>query len=185
MAALTPLFTAVSSVSGTAWSAAAAGIGALSSLAAGQYQSRVALANAKIAEDNAKSIREIALLDAQRGDQDAQSTLGAIIAQASASGLDIGVGSTALRRRSAEVLAGRDRIQTVYEGQRQAAGYQQEANNYRAEAKAAKTSGLLGAFTSALSFDGGGSLIGSSTAVSPATARRIVRPRPNPSYGAI
>jgi hypothetical protein len=136
----------------------------------GIYQSRVAKANAAIAQQNAAKAVQTAHQQAQIGDQEAAQDIGAMMAQAGASGLSLGVGSSALRRRSAEELAARDRGFTVYAGEMEAAGYKQEAANYRSEGRNALGGGMLDAFSSVLSSP---SLISSSAKVSPSVMKKL------------
>lgn len=134
--------------SGTAASvmtAATAGIGALSSIQAGNYQAAVGRNNARIAEENAARIAEAAQGEALRSDQDYRALLGEQLAAQGASGFDIlGRSQTAARRLTSRTgrLAAEDIIDEGRAGARRSL---QEAANMRAEAKQAKRQGYISA----------------------------------------
>lgn len=159
-------------------------IGGVTSFMEASYKSKVAASNAQIAEQNATQATHTAALQAQQQDIEAQQELGDVVAQASASGLELGVGSAALRRKSKEELAAKDRGFTIYAGQKEAAGYKQQANEFRAESKAAKTGGFLGLLGSAVEL-ATPNFVSDAPKVSAATARRVVRPKRNPIYAGV
>jgi len=154
-----------------------AGLGAVTSIMSGNYQAKVANNNATIAEQNATRVRQEAATQAQMQDMEASQEIGAMLAQSSSSGLDVGVGSGALRRKSASELAARDRGFTIYQGQVAGDAYNQEAANFRSEAKGAKLGGFLGAATSLFDL-AGPNLIADAAK----TGKRGIRPKRNPIY---
>jgi len=157
-------------------------ISAATSVASGMYQSRVANINAQIADQNAARARQEGAVQSQMQDMEATQQIGDIVAQTAASGLDIGVGSGALRRRSAEELATRDRTFNQYNTEKEVAGFQQQASSFRAEGRSARVGGILGGLSSLteLKFP---NLIKDAPKVGGSAARRFTRPKRNPIYG--
>lgn len=170
---------------------AASVVGTMVSMSAAQsqakYQAQVAENNAKLAEINANETLRRSQIDAQIQDQEAQAEIGSIVAAASASGFDLNVGSTALRRRTAENLAGRDRAFMIQEGEDNARAYRQQGENFRADAKATRYGGKLQSFSALLNgISSFPNLLSDAPKVAPSTAkvystnRYTVRPRPRP-----
>jgi hypothetical protein len=162
----------------------AAGLGAVTSVMSGMYQANVATMNAQIARQNAAQVKQESAVQSQMQDLEAQQEIGALLSQGASSGLDIGVGSGALRRRSAEELAARDRGFTAYQGQREAVAYKQQEAGFEAEAGAKRMGGILGGMSSLLdlSFP---NLVKDASAVSPKIKAKVVgnvRPRRSPAY---
>lgn len=73
------------------------------------YQAQVASQNAQAMEKAASDAAQKNSADAQDQDQRANLEMGQVLADASASGLDVNSGSTMLRRTSLQSLADRDR----------------------------------------------------------------------------
>lgn len=144
---------------------------AASTVMGAMYQGQVAKNNAIIAENNAGRAIQEASVAAQEGDQAAAADIGQMISQAGASGLTLNTGSQGLKRKSASELAARDRGYTVYKGATEAAGYRQQAEDFRSEASAAKSSAIFGLIGGGL--DIGTSLVNRKTTVNNNTARRI------------
>jgi hypothetical protein len=161
----------------TFFTTAASVIGAFGSVAAGRYQAGVANNNAKIAENNEAKATNEAAIAAQIQDQEATQDIGSILSEQGASGLDVGVGSGALRRKSASELAARDRGFTIFKGQSESDAYKQQAEGFRSDAKVAKRSGILEAGTSLLSMP---NFLGDAKRVGKTTTS--IRPRRNPAY---
>lgn len=161
----------------------AAGLGAVTSVMSGAYQANVATMNAQIANQNATQALQESAVQSQMQDQEAQQQMGLMLASMSSSGLDIGVGSGALRRRTAEELASRDRGFGAYQGQREATAYRQQAAGFQADASSARIGGLLGGASSLLdlSFP---NMVKDASAVNPKVKNSFnsIRPRRNPSY---
>ena len=180
MAQVIPLIMAGATAAGP-MALISAGLGAVTSIMAGNFQAKVANNNATIAEQNATRVRQEAATQAQMQDIEASQEIGALLAQSSSSGLDVGVGSGALRRKSAGELAARDRGFTIYQGQVAGDAFKQEAANFRSEAKSAKIGGFLGAATSLFDLTGP-NLLGDAAK----TGKSGIRPKRNPIYtGAI
>lgn len=156
---------------GTALAVAGTVYSTMASYQQGMYQSKVAANNAQVAEENAKRARQEAAVKAQEQDFNAQAEMGALLANLGASGLNLGTGSAALRRKSQQELAARDRGYTIYEGDTAAAAYQQQAQDFRTEAAgnrmAARNSLVSGIF------DIGGSLISGASKVNMTKAKKM------------
>ena len=153
-----------------------AGLGVFSSLAAGSYQAQVAKRNSEIALQNAARATASAAASAQMQDQEALVEMGALAAAGGASGLSLGVGSSALRRRSLQELAARDRGLTIYQGETEAAAYRQQAAGYESDAGAAVFGGIMGAAGSALGAFDAPSMVAGASSVSPSAAARVNPP---------
>lgn len=162
-----PIISGVASAVGTVVSMQAA-------KAEGEYQAQVAENNRRIAEQNAIDTLKNTQAQARIQDQDARRQLDAIIASASASGLSGLVGSTALRVRTGEELAQRDRAFTMDAGEKQATGYRQQAENFRSEGEAARWGGQMRSFSALIggisSFP---SLISDAPKVAPAKSKAL------------
>lgn len=146
-------------------------VGTVSTVSSAMFQAQVAKNNAVVAENNANRSVQEAAVAAQEGDQAANADLGQMLAQAGASGLTLNTGSMGLKYKSASELAARDRGYTIYKGASEAAGYRQQANDFRTEAGGARSSAMFGLVGGAL--DVGGSLISRKTKVNNDTARKI------------
>lgn len=150
MAFIAPLLPVAASflASGTGaavMSAATAGLGALSSVQAGNYQAAVGRNNARIAEENAARIAEAAQGEAMRSDQDYRALLGEQLAAQGASGFDI-LGRSQVAARELTSRTGRRAAKDIIdEGRSGARRSLQEAANLRGEARQAKLQGYVSA----------------------------------------
>lgn len=126
-----------------ALTAGSAGLSAISSIQAGNYQAAVAKNNARIAEENAAKTSEAAQRTAMRSDQDYAALLGEQLAAQGASGLDI-LGRS---QEAARALTGRTGRQAAMditlEGAAGARRSLQEAANFRAEGRQAALQGYV------------------------------------------
>jgi hypothetical protein len=176
MAFMAPAFaglsTAMSSISGI--------VSTVGAVAGGMYKAKVASNNAKVATNNANAAVARAAVEAQEGDMEASADLGQLMAAASASGLVADSGSKALVRKSATELAAKDRGYRIYAGATEAAGYKQQAEDFRAEAKGARFGAIMDGIGGAMDF--GSNLISDASPVNPDKARGLLRPRSNPRY---
>lgn len=155
----------------TALSVASGVIEAVGQYSAGMYQAKVAANNARIADENAKRAIHTANVQAQNQDFDALVAMGGLLAELGASGLQVGTGSAALRRKSQSELAARDRGYTIHEGQMQASNYRQQAQDFRTEAAGAKRGAMYSLLGGGLEV--GSSLITGASKVNQAKAKRI------------
>lgn len=155
-AAVVPLLTSSTGVA--AATGLTAGLGAISSIQQGNYQAAVSLNNARIVEENAARISEASQRESMRSDQDYRALLAEQLAAQGASGLDI-LGRSQVAARLLTQRTGRMAAQDITdEGTARARGSLQEAANFRAEGKQAKTQGYISAAGSLLQ---GASNIGS------------------------
>lgn len=122
-------------LAGTAANVAAAKADHAAEVSQYQYQQQVAARNAQIAEENAAKAIAAANAEAQETDYDARLEIGALMSQASASGLRMDVGSNYLRRRSLESLARKDRGFRTAQGSADAANERSRRDDYIAEYK--------------------------------------------------
>ena len=103
-----------------------------------KFQEQVARNNAFISEEN----KQRAIFESQIGaldaDEAASQELGLLIANAGASGLDLGSGSKLQAQRSKEALASRDRERIRFAGDVEGAKFEQEKQQFLAEAAFAK-----------------------------------------------
>ena len=150
MAFAAPLVAAVPACLGSstgiaALTAATAGIGAISAIQSGNYQAAVAKNNANIAAENAARLSEASQREAVRSDQDYRALLAEQLAAQGASGFDI-LGRSQTAARQLTTRTGRRAAKDIFdEGEAGARRSLQEAANFRAEGKAAKTQGYLSA----------------------------------------
>ncbi len=131
-----------------------------SAYAAGNYQNKVAVMNAKVAEQNATEARNRSQREAAQQDALTLGMLGEQEAAQSASGLSITGKSQVLTRKAAARLGRIDTLNVIEAGNREAYNYKVDATNQLAQGKLAKASGtssLLGSFLGA-----GASLVGGS-----------------------
>lgn len=150
-------------IAGTALSAGSAVMGVIADRNAASYQAQVAANNAKIAEENARRSVQDAQRTARDLDEEARQDLGALVAEQSASGLSLDTGSSLLRRRAAERLAGRDRDRTREAGNLRAQGFFQQAADYESEAANARSRRKFATIGGALNV--GSSLVGGAQSI--------------------
>lgn len=144
----------------TAATVASAGFGALSAMAAGNYQAKLAEYNAQVAEGNAKRAEERAAIEAQDNDMATLGMLGEQEAAQTASGISLRSKSAVAVRRAARQLGRRDTLNIVQAGKVEGYNYRVEAAGQRASGQMAKQAGRMNALGEFLSM--GGSLIGNS-----------------------
>jgi hypothetical protein len=140
---------------------------------AGQAQANINEFNANVADDNAKRAIERAQIEQQDQDLQTRALVGEQLAQQSASGVDVGVGSTKYSRMAARELGRRDALNIRQAGELESADYKNQATSSRMQASATRTGaafGLLGSFLDA------GSVITKSKKV----AKRNYAPTPSP-----
>lgn len=160
MAFLAPIGAAISSGFsslglGTALSVGSTVLGTVSAIGAANYQGKVAANNARIAEQNAVQASERSQNEQLEADRETAALLGEQEAIQGASGL---TGASQLRtRRSAQRLGRQDAENIRLGGDREIQNFRQQAENFRAEGRAAKAQragAILGG-----AFDIGSSLI--------------------------
>lgn len=124
-------------------SVGAAALAGMSAIQQGKYQAAVARNNALLAEQNAAQESEAAQISARRMDiENAQARAAALAGQA-ASGFDI-LGRSQTRTRAMMRRVGAQESQDIRRaGTNTARRLMQDAANFRAEARQAKTQGLL------------------------------------------
>lgn len=179
MAFVAPLLPAIGTWLGSAGGiattlgAGASALAGVSAIQQGNYQSQVAKNNAKIAEQNAAAESEAAQREQIRSDREYAAMLGEQYAAQAGSGLDLlGRSQLATRDLTRRVRgeAGQD-IRRA--GTTAARGLLQDAQNFRAEGRQAKTQGLISGIGSFLE---AGSTIGSDKGLQKSLASRR-RPR--------
>ena len=152
-----------------------AAVGALSGIVSGvtgmmqaNYQAKVANMNAQIAQENADLASTKSEIDAQESDFSTSILLGEQENAQAASGVTVSGKSQILTRKAARHAGAADRMKLIQGGQVERYNFLTQKANFKAEAKAAKISGissLIGGFASAA-----GSLAGSMSSTAPATA---------------
>lgn len=145
---------------GSILSGVAAGVGALSSIAAGNYQAKLAEYNAQLAEGNAKRAEERAQIEAQDNDAVTLGLLGEQEAAQTASGISLRSKSAVRTRRAARELGRRDTLNIIQSGAVEAYNYRAAAAGERASGQMAQSAGTANALGQFLSI--GGSLVGNS-----------------------
>ena len=171
VAALGPLLTSIGGLS-TALQVGATVVGTMGAVQQSNFQSQVALNNAAIAEDNARRSVFEAQVEAQETDFAARDELGQLLAGQGASGLSLGSGSFALRRKGQEELAAKDRGFIRTQGEVQATRFRQQASDQRSESAMAKAAGRNALISGA--FDVGTSLLSGAARFNTKKARSIV-----------
>ena len=156
----------------TALQVGATVVGTMGAIQQSNYQSQVALNNQAIAEENARRVIFESQIEAQETDIEARGELGQLLAQQGASGLSLGSGSFALRRKGLEELAAKDRGFIRSQGEVRATRHRQQASDFAGESAMAKASGR-GALVSG-AFDIGTSLVSGASRVNVAKARSLV-----------
>lgn len=172
-------------------------VGAISSIAGGvmgmmqaQYQAKVANMNAAVAKENAARAVEKASIEGEDNDLQTKALLGEQEVAQAASGISLSGKSQILTRRSAHLVGRRDTMNIIHKGKVEEYNYLVDAANFKAQAQAAKMSGISslvgGVLGAAGSFAGsagsggfGSSLLGGSTATA-SPARYIATPVPKP-----
>ena len=104
--------------------------------------------NAEIARRNAETARTVGQVDAQDASIDARNDIGSLIANVGSSGLKIGQGSAALRRKSLQELSRRDSANIIYNSELEATSFDIERIAAKQRGKAAKSASYIKAATS-------------------------------------
>ena len=180
MTALAPIGAALGAVGGsaplvgaaTAIGAAGAVVNTISTIQAGRTQAAILQRQAQLDRENAERVRQAAAVQAQDQDLEAAAIIGNEIATAGASGFELSSGSLRRRERSLRVLATRDRLRTIHDGEIQAQGLEEGADITSIRASAARPSFLTVA-TGGLEI--GESLISGANLASSLNARRVQR----------
>ena len=118
-------------------------VSTIGSIASANFNADIAEQNQKLAEENAERIRQQAAVHAQEQDVAARGEIGAIIASAGASGLNLGTGSKLLQRRSAEELAAKDRGFTIFRGEMDAHTEEKRAADFATQSSLASQQGVF------------------------------------------
>jgi len=126
---------------------ASAAIGAVGSMYQGRAQASADTFNAQVAENNARSAREMARADLEQKAREQQKHFGAVRAAYGASG--IAFDGSALDVFEDQLLdAELDKRMITYKGELRARGFEDEAKLRRMSAKSASTAGFIGALSS-------------------------------------
>lgn len=127
----------------TALTAGASILGGVTAMQAGNYQAAVAKQNAEVATQNAEN-ESLAMQQQQmRSDHEYAAQIGEQTAIQAASGLDI-LGRSQFMARDVTARTGQEQAMDIrLQGENKARGLLQDAANFRAEAKQAKTQGML------------------------------------------
>lgn len=118
------------------------------------YQAKVANMNASIANDNAKRALERGSVEGEDNDFQTRALLGEQEVAQAASGVSLSGKSAILTRESARKLGRRDTLNILQDASVEAYNYRTQAANFKAEAKAAKISGITGLVGSVFSAAG-------------------------------
>lgn len=136
---------------GSALSAIGTLAGAGASIAGGIQANNVAQYNAKVAENNALGEQQRAAYEADLTRDNVRRVIGAQRAAGAASGLDITTGTPVAVLGDTAKAGELDVLARLYAGESAATAYQNDAQRFRAEGKAAKTAGFINAGTNLLS----------------------------------
>lgn len=107
------------------------------------YQAKVAKMNAQVAQENADLASTKSEIDAQESDNQYASLLGEQENAQAASGVTLSGKSQILTRNAARHAAQSDSMKLIQAGQVERYGHLVEKANFKAEAAAAKTSGMM------------------------------------------
>jgi hypothetical protein len=155
----------------TVASVVASGIGAVSAVQTAKFNEEVALNNAEISEENRKSTIFKGTVDAQDQDLAAAGELGALIATAGASGLNLGAGSKLQSRIAKEELAGQDRGRIIQSAGVQAAAFGQQRADFQTSAAQSNTAGKFAILEGAVNI--GSSAISGASKINKTKAARL------------
>lgn len=158
MAFVPPLLAAAASSIGTfagsatgVASIASAGLSAITAIEAGNYQAAVAKNNAMQAVMDANAESEAGQVNAMRSDIDYAAALAGQMAEQGASGFDMLSRSQMATRNRTRKTREEAALDIRNDSTNAARRLMQDAANYRAEGKMAKTQGYLSAFSDVLS----------------------------------
>jgi len=129
------------------------------------YQAKVAEMNADVAEENAKRALQRSGIEAEDSDMQTHALLGEQEVAQAASGVSLSGKSQILTRKSARILGRRDALNILQDGSTEAYNFRVQKANFKAEASAAKLSGIAGLVGGAFSAMGSmpTSMVGGST----------------------
>lgn len=129
------------------------------------YQAKVANMNADVAKQNAIRALERGGIEAEDNDRQTAALLGEQEVAQAASGVSLSGKSQILTRKSARMLGRRDALNILQDASTEAYNYRVQQANFKAEASAAKMSGIAGLVGSAFSAMGSmpTSMVGGST----------------------
>lgn len=150
MSFLAPLAGVFSGGLGTALQIGGGVLGTLSSIGQANYQAQVAKNNAMIATENAQKASDQAQAEQLASDQQTAALLGEQEAIQGGSGLSIGTGSQLRTRRTAQRLGRQDAERIREAGNSTIQGYLQQAENFRGEARVAKSNAIMSGIGGAL-----------------------------------
>ena len=119
------------------------------------FDAKVARNNAMLAAEQAEATRQVGELQASRIEAQGRRVAGAATAAVAASGIDTTVGSGAGAIATSHMVSAADAAAARSNAARAAWGYQQEAQDYTAQARQRKTAGILGGVSTGLSAVGG------------------------------
>lgn len=156
---------------GTALQVGGAVVSGITAVQAGNYQAAVARNNAIVAEENAARASEAAQRNQQQSDLELAAFVGQQEALQSASGLNSQGRSQVLTRRRTRNIGRQDALNIIEGGQAEVRNFQQQAANFRGEAREARRSGWMNALSAGIG--GMQSLVGGSSPTRSGTANRF------------
>lgn len=136
---------------GTALSVVGTVAAAVGSIQQGQAAAATGEYNAQVAENNATAEKQRAAYDAGLIDERKDKVRAAQEAGMAASGVDVGVGTPVAVLGDTEAQGERDVLARLYGGETAATASMNDANLFRAEGRAARKAGNIGAATSLMS----------------------------------
>jgi len=143
---------------GTTVAAAGSGVTAMQAYSQQKYQQKVADANAKLEDAAAADAIARGKVDRQNYMREASQAAGAQRAAMAANGIEVGFGSALTMRQDTAEAVERDAMTISANSEREAAGFDRQAGNYRAQA-AASGQAASGALVSG-AFGVGSTLLG-------------------------
>ena len=143
--------TAIASTLGTVMSAAGTVAAAVGSIQQGRAAEATGEYNAQVAENNATAEKQRAAYDAGLISERKDKVRSAQEAGMAASGVDVGVGTPVAVLGDTEAQGERDVLARLYGGEVAATAAGNDANLFRAEGRAARKAGNIGAATSLMS----------------------------------
>ena len=119
-------------------------VGGVTGMIQASYQAKVAKMNASIAADNAVRALERGSVEGEDNDFQTRALLGEQEVAQAASGVSLSGKSQILTRESARRLGRRDTLNILQDASVEAYNYRTQEANFKAEAQAAKISGISG-----------------------------------------
>lgn len=141
---------AIGSTLGTVLSAAGTVAGAIGSIQQGRAAEATAGYNAKVAENNATAEKQRATYEAGMIEERKDKIRASQEAGMAASGVDVGTGTPVAVLGDTEAQGQRDVLARLYSGNTAATASMNDAKLFRAEGRAARKAGNMGAITSLL-----------------------------------